>query len=130
MFFDMFKKFRRLIFSQTIMHVDLGPIAIMLQLVRPARAVRRLRDYDWLARMNESSRRVQWPAAPLGWRYHAADIGRKRKGCHREIGLAACSALTPYCFPFCLWTRSTQCAAPNVSSDYRLRRRFRRIPRQ
>jgi hypothetical protein len=39
-------------------NMDLQPVAIMLQLVRPARPARRLLGDDWLERMNESSRRV------------------------------------------------------------------------
>jgi hypothetical protein len=38
--------------------MDLQPVAIMLQFVRPARPARRLLGDDWLERMNESSRRV------------------------------------------------------------------------
>jgi hypothetical protein len=34
--------------------MDLQPIAVMLQLVRPARSTWRLLGDDWLARMNES----------------------------------------------------------------------------
>jgi hypothetical protein len=34
--------------------MDLQPIAIMLQLVRPARPTRGLLGDNWLARMNES----------------------------------------------------------------------------
>jgi hypothetical protein len=41
-----------------IADVDLQPITVMLQLVCPARAARRLSDDDWLTRMNESSRRI------------------------------------------------------------------------
>jgi hypothetical protein len=38
--------------------MDLQPIAIMLQLVRPTRTGRRFLSDDWLTRMDESSRRI------------------------------------------------------------------------
>jgi hypothetical protein len=42
----------------TIADMDLQPIAVMLQFMRPARAGWGLLGDDWLARMNESGRRV------------------------------------------------------------------------
>jgi hypothetical protein len=42
----------------TILHMDLEPIAVMLQFVRPTRPGGRLLADNWLARMNESGRRV------------------------------------------------------------------------
>src|SRR5262245_14796092 len=47
----------------TITHMDLLSIAVMLQFVRPAWPSWRLLGDDWLARMNESGRRIQWPTA-------------------------------------------------------------------
>ena len=41
-----------------IAHMDLESVPVMLQLVRPASTARRLLGDDWLARMDESSRRV------------------------------------------------------------------------
>ena len=42
----------------TVANVDLQPIAVMLQLVRPTRPHRILLGDDWLAGMDESGRRV------------------------------------------------------------------------
>jgi hypothetical protein len=41
-----------------ITHMNLQPVAVVLQLVRPARSVRRLSYDDWLTGMDEGSRRV------------------------------------------------------------------------
>jgi hypothetical protein len=38
--------------------MDLQPVAVMLQLMRPARPRGRLLGDDWLTRMNENGRRV------------------------------------------------------------------------
>src|SRR6478752_1449347 len=59
--------------------MDLQPIAVMLQLVRPTRTGGRFLGDSRLTRMNESSGRVQWPAARVTPQ-HAADImGRPEK---------------------------------------------------
>src|SRR5262249_32927956 len=42
----------------SVAHMNLEAIAVMLQLVRPARSTRWLLGDDWLTRMNESSGRV------------------------------------------------------------------------
>ena len=47
----------------TIADVDLQPIAVVLQLVHPARTSWGLLGDDWLARMNENGARVDWPGA-------------------------------------------------------------------
>src|SRR5262245_29704621 len=46
-----------------ISNMDLEPIAIVLQFVRPARSRRRLLGGDWLTRMDESGWRIKGPAA-------------------------------------------------------------------
>src|SRR5262249_38664940 len=46
--------------NTTIADVDLQSIAVMLEFVRPAGAAGRLLGDDWLARMDESSRSIQW----------------------------------------------------------------------
>jgi hypothetical protein len=45
-------------FKFTIAEVNLKPIAVMLQLMRPARASWGLLGDDWLTRMDESGRRI------------------------------------------------------------------------
>jgi hypothetical protein len=53
-------------------------IAVVLQLVRPAGTDWRLLGDDWLTGMNESGRRVQWPAARATPK-HAGDILREQE---------------------------------------------------
>src|SRR5512138_3815923 len=65
----------------TIADVDLQSIAVMLEFVRPAGTAGRLLGDDWLTRMDESSRRIQWPAATKATQYHDADI---RDGCTKK----------------------------------------------
>src|SRR5262245_33290647 len=60
--------------NPTISDMDLQPIAVMFQLMRPARAGWRLLGDDWLTRMDESSRRrIEWPAARVTPQ-HGVDI--------------------------------------------------------
>ena len=60
-----------------VTNMDLEPIAVMLQFVRPARSTRWLLGDDWLARMDESSGRIQGPAArATQTKQHSADIGQ------------------------------------------------------
>jgi len=59
--------------------VDLQPIAVMLQLMRPARTAGRLLGDDWLAGMDESSRRVR-----LGVEHFFC--GPSRKGTSQKDG--------------------------------------------
>jgi hypothetical protein len=47
----------------TIAHMDLQPIAVVLQLVRPARSSWGPLGDDWLAWMNENGRRIHGPTA-------------------------------------------------------------------
>src|SRR5262245_19505016 len=49
-----------------------------------ARAARWVLGDDWLTRMDEGSRRVQWPAGPVSTRYHAVDIGQLFRRFHRS----------------------------------------------
>jgi len=65
--------------------MDLQPIAIVLQLVRPAWPGRRLLGDDWLARVDECGGRITGPTAGVTPQ-HAADIGLNAKGCHRGTG--------------------------------------------
>src|SRR4029453_13706877 len=44
----------------TVADVDLQPVPVVLQLMRPTRSGGRLLGDDWLARMNESGRCIQW----------------------------------------------------------------------
>jgi hypothetical protein len=56
--------------------VDLQPVAVMFQFMRPARANWGLLGDDWLARMDESGRRIDRPAARVTHTpQHAGDIG-------------------------------------------------------
>src|SRR5262249_23625988 len=69
----------------TIADVNLQPIAVMLQLVRPARPRRRLLGDDWLAWMDEGGRRIEGPTARITLQ-HGEDIAcaaPKKKGRHR-----------------------------------------------
>src|SRR5262245_57902362 len=56
----------------SIANVDLEPVSIMLQFVHPTRTAGRLLGDSRKARMNESGRRIEWPAA-RGTPQHAAD---------------------------------------------------------
>src|SRR5262245_18208444 len=47
----------------SVSNMDLQPIAVVLQLMRPAWSSWRLLGNDWLAWMNESSGRIERPAA-------------------------------------------------------------------
>ena len=57
----------------TIVDMDWQPIAVMFQLVRPAWSGWGLLGDDWLTRIDEGSRRAQWPAARVTPQ-HAGDI--------------------------------------------------------
>jgi hypothetical protein len=63
--------------NASIADMDLQPIAIVLQLMRPTGATRRLRHDYGTAGMNESGRRVDRPATRVT-RQHAADISEFR----------------------------------------------------
>jgi hypothetical protein len=49
--------------NASIADMDLKPIAVVLQLVRPTRPAWRLLGDDWLTRMNEGGRRIHGPTA-------------------------------------------------------------------
>src|SRR5262249_38683731 len=89
--------------------VILEPIAVIFQLMRPTWPGGRLLGDDWLARMNESGRRIQWPAARITHTLqHAADIGSDPKE-RRAAG--GTTALGYGCQPL-LWGTGTEPTAP------------------
>src|SRR6476661_2013606 len=70
----------------TVAYMDLQPIAVMLQLVRPAWPGGWLLGDSRLTWMNEGGRRGQWPSARITPQ-HAADIKlamQKRRICPRN----------------------------------------------
>jgi len=73
-----------------IADMDLQPVAVMLQLVHPARPGGGLLGDDWPARMNESGRRIFRPAA-RATPQHVADIGGVERLCERIPGRSACT---------------------------------------
>src|SRR6476620_416221 len=82
----------------------LQAIAVVLQLVRPARSSWGLFGDDWLAGMDESSRRFRWPAARTT-QYHAANIGLANR--KKKVALE-----TPFGWP--LFTELSTLTLPSV----------------
>ena len=80
-----------------IADMDLQPVAVMLQLVHPARPGGWLFGDDWPARMNESGRRIDWSAARGVTPQHAGDIlqEQERSNSANVIFRTACPSVPP-----------------------------------